>query len=147
MYFYRDYFPRSVLNKCGVSPDLALKLPDAAALPAEKRRAEVGKGMAEIYSVFLRGAAEKVGQNVPSFLDGLRLDERIVSALYDADVLQECDRAVFPENYRIEKDLSGRENVAEERISIEVPESEDLQSDVSQKIEEPEPPQRGKTLL
>lgn len=154
MYRYRDYFPRSVLKQCGVSPDLALKLPDAAALPAEKRRAEVEKGMAEIYSVFLRGATEKVGQNAPSLLDGLRLDERIVSAFYDADVLKEGDRAIFPENYPIDKSLSGREEAEqktvaeseEERIGIEVPESEDVQAESSQKVEEVAPPQRGKTL-
>lgn len=145
MYKYRDYFPRSVLSQCGVSPDRALELPGGNALSAQSRQSEVQKAMAEIYSVFLHGAMQKFGQNAPALLDGLRLDERILSAFYDADVLQECDRTVFPEDYRIGKSFSGRVETAEERISIEVPESEDLHAEPSQKIEE-SAPQRGKTL-
>ena len=145
MYKYRDYFPRSVLSQCGVSPDRALDLSGGGELSAQRRQAEVLKAMAEIYSVFLHGAVQKVGQNAPALLDGLRLDERILSAFYDADVLQESDRTVFPEDYRIGKSFSGRVETAEERISIEVPESEDLHAEPSQKIEE-SAPQRGKTL-
>ncbi len=145
MYKYRDYFPRSVLSQCGVSPDRALDLSGGGELSAQRRQAEVLKAMAEIYSVFLRGAVQKVGQNAPALLDGLRLDERILSAFYDADVLKESDRRDFPEDYRIEKNSLSREQTAEERMSISVPESEDLHAESSQKVQE-SAPQRGKTL-
>lgn len=145
MYKYRDYFPRSVLSQCGVSPDRALELPGGNALSAQSRQSEVQKAMAEIYSVFLHGAMQKFGQNAPALLDGLRLDERILSAFYDADVLKESDRRDFPEDYRIEKNSLSREQTAEERVSISVPESEDLHAESSQKVQE-SAPQRGKTL-
>ena len=145
MYKYRDYFSRSVLNKCGVSPDRALELPGGNALSAQSRQSEVQKAMAEIYSVFLHGAMQKFGQNAPALLDGLRLDERILSAFYDADVLKESDRRDFPEDYRIEKNSLSREQTAEERVSISVPESEDLHAESSQKVQE-SAPQRGKSL-
>ena len=146
MHRYRDYFPRSVLNKCGISPELKLDLSGGGVSAAERRQAEAFKAMKEIYSVFYKGAAEKVGQNASSLLDSLRLDERIVSAFYDADVLQESDKTVFPDNFRIDKGMSANADVEDERINIEVPESEDYHAQRSEKVEEVSAPHRGKTL-
>ncbi|MGN0822970.1 MAG: hypothetical protein ACI4NG_04285 [Candidatus Gallimonas sp.] len=146
MYRYRDYFPRRILRQCGVSPDGAMRLPDQARCTEANRHDEIRRCMSEIYSEFLRGATEQNGRGA-TLPDHLELDRRILSAFYDMDILQERDRSAFPDDYRIGRSVDAAQSACrEERVRIEVAESEEPQAETSPKAEEASAPQRGKTL-
>lgn len=143
MYRYRDYFPRRILRQCGVSPDKALAEAQDSRFAGKDRQEEIGKSMARIREEFRRALAGKSGP-VPT-LEELEIDRRILSAFYDMDILQERDRAAFPSDYKIGSPARDGA-VAEERVSIEVPESDEPREEISPKADGADEPQRGRTL-
>lgn len=132
MYTYKDYFPRRILRECGISPEMTFGTAALKATSEESRVGEIKKSMSEVYSVF-SSAVNKNGLGA-KWLTDANIDRRILSAFYDMDVLQEKDRAAFPEGYKIGEntaensientiDLAAQEE--SDRVAIEVLETED----------------------
>lgn len=151
MYTYRDYFPRRILRECGVSPDKPLADSLSARFAGKDRLGEIKKSMSEVYSVFARAASEK-GDLPEKWLQEARIDQRILSAFFDMDVLQERDREAFADGFRLGETGERRERTAareerEERVAIEVPETEEKEvADLSPKADDAAVLPRGKTL-
>lgn len=148
MYTYRDYFPRRILRECGVSPDKPLVDSLSARFAGKDRLGEIKKSMSEVYSVFVRAASEK-GDLPEKWLQEARIEQRILSAFFDMDVLQERDRETVADGFHLSETGERKERTAarEERVAIEVPETEEKEvADLSPKADDPAVMPRGKTL-
>lgn len=154
MYTYRDYFPRRILRECGVSPDKPLNVSVTTSQTKADRVGDIKKSMHEVYSTFEKASKQKADIS-KGWIEKADIDRRILSAFYDMDILQEADREIFPEGYKIsneilekavaEKNMTG--SAKEERLAIEVPETEDKnRADMSPKEQDAPIVQMDKTL-
>ena len=126
---YGDYFSRKVLYHCGVSPDKALFQNGETAYTGTERIAKIRSDMSEIYQTLSLGYASKNDPSKQGEFEDLHVESKIVSAFYDAGVLDKAEREYF-QTQSIQ--------AVEEREKISVGEADlSLGTATSQKVETP----------
>lgn len=115
---YKDYFPRTMLNRCGILPETKLFEETELSLMKESAKPEkVDFWVGKIYSNFENSSLEK---NISKEeFENFNLKRRIVSMLCDLDVVSEIEKEKYINGINKNSQISEEK---ETRISIELPE-------------------------
>ena len=117
---YEDYFPKSMLYKCGVSPNsMLISDDDLDSLQTSKNENQVNKLMNDIYTNFKNSAAEK---HLTQEFKGYNIDGKIVAMLCDLDVISSLDKEKYLQSMQQKEGAKEYAESEETRVSIELPE-------------------------
>ena len=129
MVTYGDYFSRKTLHNCGVSPNTTLFEKEENTDTGMQRTENIRSKMSEIYQTLSLGYASKNDPSKQGEFEDLHVESKIVSAFYDAGVLDKAEREYF-QTQSIQ--------AVEEREQISVGEADlSLGTATSQKVETP----------
>lgn len=118
---YADYFPKSMLNKCGIIPDT--KLLDNSNLSdsiTNKTENSINQLINDIYSKFKQSS---IGNKISiDEFNNFNVNRRIVAMLCDLDVISNAEKDKFLNNRELKSMEAQQFDDKETRVSIELPE-------------------------
>lgn len=94
MYRYCDYFPKSVLYKCGMPPEAELPIGDVDTYSTDKEALE--GSMRAIFDSFKTALARGSASDPTKAALDMGIGRRIVCAFYDIGALDEGDKERYP---------------------------------------------------
>lgn len=118
---YEDYFPKTILSKCGISPETKLFSEDEILdFTKNKNEEDLNELIGDIYSNFKKSSIQN-GNLISEFKE-FNIDRRIVSMLCDLDVISSIDKEKYLSSAEQKSlDIDVAQNT-ETRVSIELPE-------------------------
>lgn len=118
---YQDYFPKSMLHKCGIDPDTNLISEDQlSVLNLSKNEEKTNQLIGDIY-LNIKNLYDKNNYSDIEFKQ-MNVERKIVSMLCDLDVISEIDKEKYFTSLG-QKHINGDyEDVDETRVSIELSE-------------------------
>lgn len=118
---YQDYFPKSMLHKCGIAPETNLVSDDQlSALTSSQNEESIKQLLGDIYAN-MKNSYDKNG-NFDKEFKQLGIEKRIVNMLCDLDVVSEFTKEKYLTNFE-QKHINGDyANANETRVSIELTE-------------------------
>lgn len=117
MYRYSDYFPRTMLLKCGVSPDAELSVKDKESYSGDGRYENIGKDMRSLFYGMTRALEEKKLAESERNELSIGIGRRIIAAFYDVGILTEGDRVRYPLDARWVFNREEREKISVVELS------------------------------
>lgn len=122
---YEDYFPKTMLNKCGIKPESKLiGEEEFSTLTANKNEGNICQLINNIYGGF-KSASVKNGTSEKSFKE-FNVNRRIVAMLCDLDVISDIEKEKYLFNADQKALENGFINDNETRVRIELPELDAL---------------------
>lgn len=133
---YEDYFPKSMLYKCGILPNSTLISDDELDyLQTNQNENQVNKLMNNIYTNIKNFAEEK---HSAQELNNYHLYRKIVAMLCDLDVISIQDKEKHLQALQQKEGISQYAENNETRVSIELPELDAIsinsQTEKSEKV-------------
>lgn len=117
---FEDYFPKSMLNKCGIMPETKLLVDEELnTLSSKSKERDVNKLIDNIHLNFKKNSTKNVNDNE---LLQFNINRKIVNMLCDLDIITSKEREEFILNANQNSTSIKNINDEETRVCIEIPE-------------------------
>lgn len=100
---YCDYFPKSILFKCNISPDKSLEIEEES-FYLKNRDENILNSMKKIYNSFTDSLGKNFDGNIDKVLNSMGINRKIVALFYDLDILKSSDIEKYPLDFDVSKE-------------------------------------------
>lgn len=118
---YEDYFPKSILNKCGILPETKLISEDELlTITSDRVEGNINKLIDNVYTNFKKSSIKN--NNLIEEFKKFNINRRIISMLCDLDIISDIDKEKYLYNAEQKEIKDEYIDNNETRVSIELPE-------------------------